>query len=120
MTQDQQPLPPNTQQFSRWSQHLSPEAAAEVQKALQLQKLSEEANETLISHIASWFFEFGSWIYGGLIAYSIVLIQFPILNSAVTRGDRAAHNLYTDAGARSAAGYSGTDRTQALWRFPPL
>jgi hypothetical protein len=68
---------------------LSPEEAAKVQKAFQLQKLTEEADETLMSRIAPWFFEFGSWVFGGLIAYSIVLIQAPILNSAVTRGDRA-------------------------------
>lgn len=86
----QQPLPPpNPRRTSKWSQYLSPEEAAKVQKAFELQKQAKEASETLISHIAPWFFEFGSWIFGGLIAYSIVLVQAPILNSAVTRGDRA-------------------------------
>jgi hypothetical protein len=90
MTQNPQPLlsPPKARRAS-WSRYLSPEEAANVQKAFQLQRLTEEASETLISRIAPWFFEFGSWVFGGFIAYSIVLIQAPILNSAVTRGDRA-------------------------------
>lgn len=91
MAQDQQPPlpPPDTPRSSKRNHYLSPEDAAEVQKAFQLHKQTKEATETLISHIAPWFFEFGNWIFGGLIAYSIVLIQSPILNSAVTRGDRA-------------------------------
>lgn len=86
----QENLPPQPEiRLPSWEKYLDEKEKEKVQKAYYRSAQAKEASETFISRMAPWFLEFGSWIFGGLIAYSIVLIQAPILNSAVTRGDQA-------------------------------
>jgi len=69
---DDQIMPPSSSQeplsIEEWEKY----AEKEREKA-------KKAFEQWLPAIAPWLFEFGSWLFGGLIAFSILLVQAPIL-----------------------------------------
>ncbi len=44
-----------------------------------------QMHHTFILALAPWLFDFGSWLFGGLIAFSIVAIQSPIFMASADR-----------------------------------
>src|SRR5579859_1915827 len=69
---DDQIMPPSSSQEQLSIEEWEKYAEKEREKA-------KKTFEQWLPAIAPWLFEFGSWLFGGLIAFSILLVQAPIL-----------------------------------------
>src|SRR5215467_12995640 len=57
-------------------------------------ELYKKALEAFIESIGPWFFEFGSWIFGGLVAFTLLLMAPLITLGPIDRAITAATAVF--------------------------